>query len=146
MVFQLPSMNLDSMYKYIGIVVILVASVYITGQCLNYQNYVIEGLANPRRKNMLTDDHFANLDQELTDINNNKKDTLLIHKYKSQFEDLLVGLNENTNLQLLEQMNEYTNCVAKKETKKGSKCLDHINKLHNMNGSLNNVMKYLDSQ
>ena len=45
--------NSNTMYKYIGIVVILLISVYISGQCLSYQNYVIEGLANHKRSNII---------------------------------------------------------------------------------------------
>jgi hypothetical protein len=135
----------NPIHKYIAIAIFLLISVYVTGQCLNYQNYVIEGLANNNR-NLVDKDHYAQLDQELKNVNEHKKDTLLVSKYKSQFEDLLIGLNENTNLQLLENMNEYANSLIQKNDKKCKKCLDNIKNLHSMNSSLNSVMKFLDNK
>ena len=135
----------NPMHKYIAIAVFILICVYITGQCLNYQNYVIEGLANNKR-NIVDKDHYAQLDQELKNVNDEKKDTLLVTKYKTQFEDLIIGLNENTNLQLLENMNEYANSLIQKNNKKCKKCLDNIKNLHSMNSSLNSVMKFLDSK
>ena len=136
----------NTMYKYIGIAVILLLSVYISGQCLSYQNYVIEGLANPKRSNIINKDHLPQLDQDIKNDNDNKKDTLLINKYKSQYEDLLIGLNENTNLQLLENITEYASNLVQNNSKKSVASLDKIFKLHHLNSSLNSVMKYLDKQ
>ena len=133
------------MHKYIAIAIFLLIGVYITGQCLNYQNYVIEGLANHKRS-VVDKDYYAQLDQELKNVNEHKKDTLLVTKYKSQFEDLIIGLNENTNLQLLENMNEYANSLIQKNDKKCKKCLDNIKNLHSMNSSLSSVMKFLDNK
>ena len=136
----------NTMYKYIGIAVILLFSVYISGQCLSYQNYVIEGLANHKRTNIINKDHLPQLDQHIIDDNDNRKDKLLINKYKSQYEDLLIGLNENTNLQLLENITEYANNLVQKKSKQNQASLDKINKLQSLNNSLNSIMKFLDKK
>ena len=135
----------NPIYKYIAIAIFLSFSVFIIGQCLNYQNYVIEGLTNHKKANIVDKDYYSQLDQELKNVNDHKKDTLLVSKYKLQFEDLLIELNENTNLQLLETMKEYANSLIQKNNKNCKRCLDNISKLHNMNNSLNSVMKYLDN-
>ena len=136
----------NTMYKYIAISAAILIGVYITGQCLNYQNYVIEGLANHNRGDIVDKDHYAQLDQELKNINEHRMDTLLVKKYKSQFEDLIIGLNQNTNLQLLENMNEYANSLIQKNDKKCKTCLANITNLHTLNSSLNSVMKFVDGQ
>ena len=138
----------NPLYRYVGMAIVILISVYITGQCLNYQNYIIEGLANHKRDNIVDKDHYAQLDQELKNLNEKKRDTLLIRKYKSQFEDLLIEVNENTNIQLLQNINEYANSLVqnKNENKNSKKYLENINNLYNLNRALNSVMKYVDNQ
>ena len=138
----------NTMYRYIGMSIVILISVYITGQCLNYQNYVIEGLANHKRSNVVDKDHYAQLDQELKNINENKRDTLLPTKYKSQFENVIIELNENTHLQILENINEYANSLvqSKNDNKNSKKYLENINRCYTLNRALNSVMKYLDNQ
>ena len=138
------SLIFKPMYKYFTIVFIIIISIYITGKCLNYQSFVIEGLANHKRGKIINKNYYPQLDQELKNLNENKKDTLLIKKYKSQIEDLLIELNENTNLELIQNINEYANSLV--QNKNSNKYLEKINKYFTLNQALNSVMKYLDNQ
>tara|TARA_B100001093_G_scaffold209461_1_gene201151 strand:- start:1558 stop:1983 length:426 start_codon:yes stop_codon:yes gene_type:complete len=131
-------------YRYFTIVFIIIIGIYITGKCLNYQSVVIEGLANHKRPNIVDKNYYSKLDQELKNLNENKKDTLLVSKYKSQFEDLLIELNENTHLELIQNINEYANSLV--QNKNSSKYLEKINKYFTLNQALNSVMKHLDNQ
>ena len=133
----------DDVCKYIGLAVVVLVSLYIAGRCLSFQSSMIEGLANPRKTGTLTESHFQDLGDYLDQHNDKLEDQLLVSKYKEQFEDMILKLNKNTNLQLLQIQMEYSNAIASNNAKDSAKHLDQINKLHNFNSSLNSSMKHL---
>ena len=47
----------NPMHKYIAIAILLLISVYISGQCLNYKNYVIEEPTRNKR-NIIDNDNY----------------------------------------------------------------------------------------
>lgn len=130
--------------KFIIIVVILVLSVSVSGMCLYNQSYVIEGLANPNRR-VVAKNYFAELGSEIKNLNDTKTDSLLPGKYKGQIESLIVNLYDNTQLEILENLNLYSNSLVDEKSKnKRSQYLDKILKLNELNSTLDTSMKYVN--
>ena len=138
--------NLSNTFtKYIFICLFIIVGVGISGMCLNYQNYVIEGLANHNR-NIVEKGFYAQLEQELRDFNEEKSDSLLPKKYKKEYENVLIELYKNTQLEMLQNISEYGNSLLQdKSSSNSNKHLDNIIKLHTLNNSLNSSMKFINS-
>ena len=130
--------------KFMIIVIILVLSVSVSGMCLYNQSYVIEGLANPNRR-VVAKNYFAELGTEIKNLNDTKTDSLLPGKYKGEIESLIVNLYDNTQLEILENLNLYSNSLVDEKSKnKRSEYLDKILKLKELNNTLDSSMKYVN--
>ena len=137
------NMDSDSIYKYIGLFVIVLLSIFIVTKCLNYQTRLLEGLTNPNnaRKNS---DFFENLGDHLDEINNTLEHQLSVSDQKTQYENILIKLNKNINLKLLQNQSNCANSLVKQDTANFEKYLDENVKLNKFAASLNSSMKYLD--
>ena len=102
-------------------------------------------MANPNKKSTLTENHFQNLEDNLDYQNDKLEDKLLVKKYKGNFEDMIVNLNRNTNLNLLQHQMEYGNALMNNNESETKKHLDKITKLHSFNSSLNASMKHVNT-
>ena len=130
--------------KFMIILVILVLSVSVSGMCLYNQSYVIEGLANPNRR-VVPKNYFAELGSEIKNLNDTKTDSLLPGKYKGEIESLIVNLYDNTQLEILENLNLYSNSLVDEKSKnKRTQYLDKILKLNELNNTLDTSMKYVN--
>lgn len=118
--------------------------VSITGYCINYQTYVIEGLANSNR-NKVNKDYYSDLEEELKNLNDQKNDSLLIDKYKKDYEKLLIESYKNTQLQILDNITHYSNALVKGDKKKIDNELDKIIKYNSLINIINSSMKYLNA-
>ena len=56
------------------VILFIFLTVTITGFCINYQTYVIEGLANSNR-NKVNKDYYSDLEEELKNLNDEKNDS-----------------------------------------------------------------------
>lgn len=126
------------------VIVFVFLTVSIFGYCINYQTYIIEGLANSNR-NKINKDYYADLEQEVKNLNDEKNDSLLINKYKSDYEKLLIECYKNTQLQLLDYITKYNNALIKGDKKEIDNELNNINKYNSLINSLNSSMKYLNA-
>jgi len=137
--------NSDNIYKYIGLFVIILISVYIVAKCLSFQTSIIEGLQlpNPRSKS-IDQDNINNINTNTEEHNTKLENSLLIDKYRDQYDDLIIKLNKNTHLQILQNKVLYADCLAKNQQSKCSEILDKILQLQKFNASLNATMKYLE--
>ena len=115
----------------------------ISGYCINYQSYIIEGLANSNR-NRANKDYYSELEQELKNLNDDKKDSLLIQKYKEDYELVLIECYKNAQLQLLDHITKYNNALIKGNQKEINNELNKINNYNSLISSLNSSMKYLN--
>ena len=103
--------------KNLIIVLVFIFLLFIIGgYCINYQTYLIEGLANTNRKQVNKDD-FSNLEEDLKNLNNQKEDLLFISKYKDNYEKLLIESYKNTQLQLLDHITKYNKALVDKNEK-----------------------------
>lgn len=134
----------EEIYKYLGIFTLILFFVYIVNSVLNTQNNIIEGLTNQKKPLNVQDDLFSNLDKHLKEHNDRLSDSLLIKKYKTQYEDSIIEIDTNTDLKILQLTILYGNALASKDDKDARKYLEEINLLQNLKTSLKNTMKHVD--
>ena len=126
------------------VILFIFLTVTITGFCINYQTYVIEGLANSNR-NKVNKDYYSDLEEELKNLNDEKNDSLLVDKYKKDYEKLLIESYKNTQLQLLDNITQYNNALVKGNKKDIDNELNKIMKYNSLINSINSSMKYLNT-
>ena len=134
----------EEIYKYLGIITLVIFFIYIINSVLNTQNNIIEGLTNQKNPLNIQDDLFSNLEKHLKENNDRLADSLLIKKYKTQYEDSIIEIDTNTDLKILQLTTLYGNALASKDDKNARKYLEEINLLQNLKGSLKNTMKHVD--
>lgn len=126
------------------VIIFIFLIVSISGYCINYQTYIIEGLANSNR-NKINKDYYSDLEQELKNLNDEKNDSILIDKYKKDYEKLLIESYKNTQLQLLDNITKYNNALVKNDKKEIDNQLNIIMKYNSLINSINSSMKYLNT-
>ena len=134
----------DEIYRYLGIFTLTLFFIYIVSCVLNTQNNIIEGLTNQKKPLNIQDDLFSNLDKHLKENNDRLSDSLLIKKYKTQYEDSIIEIDTNTELKILQLTILYGNALANKDDKEAKKYLEEINLLQNLKASLKDTMKHVD--
>ena len=134
----------DEIYRYLGIFTLTLFFIYIVSCVLNTQNNIIEGLTNQKKPLNIQDDLFSNLDKHLKENNDRLSDSLLIKKYKTQYEDSIIEIDTNTEHKILQLTILYGNALANKDDKEAKKYLEEINLLQNLKASLKNAMKHVD--
>jgi|11_taG_2_1085331.scaffolds.fasta_scaffold84996_2 hypothetical protein len=134
----------DEIYRYLGIFTLTLFFIYIVSCVLNTQNNIVEGLTNQKKPLNIQDDLFSNLDKHLKENNDRLSDSLLIKKYKTQYEDSIIEIDTNTELKILQLTILYGNALANKDDKEAKKYLEEINLLQNLKASLKNTMKHVD--
>jgi hypothetical protein len=134
----------EEIYRYLGIFTVTLFFIYIVSCVLNTQNNIIEGLTNQKKPLNIQDDLFSNLDKHLKENNDRLSDSLLIKKYKTQYEDSIIEIDTNTELKILQLTILYGNALANKDDKEAKKYLEEINLLQNLKTSLKNTMKHVD--
>jgi hypothetical protein len=134
----------DEIYRYLGIFTLTLFFIYIVSCVLNTQNNIIEGLTNQKKPLNIQDDLFSNLDKHLKENNDRLSDSLLIKKYKTQYENSIIEIDTNTELKILQLTILYGNALANKDDKEAKKYLEEINLLQNLKASLKNTMKHVD--
>jgi hypothetical protein len=134
----------DEIYRYLGIFTLTLFFIYIVSCVLNTQNNIVEGLTNQKKPLNIQDDLFSNLDKHLKENNDRLSDSLLIKKYKTQYEDSIIEIDTNTELKILQLTILYGNALANKDDKEAKKYLEEINLLQNLKSSLKNTMKHVD--
>ena len=134
----------EEIYRYLGIFTVTLFFIYIVSCVLNTQNNIVEGLTNKKKPLNIQDDLFSNLDKHLKENNDRLSDSLLIKKYKTQYEDSIIEIDTNTELKILQLTILYGNALANKDDKEAKKYLEEINLLQNLKTSLKNTMKHVD--
>jgi len=134
----------DEIYRYLGIFTLTLFFIYIVSCVLNTQNNIIEGLTNQKKPLNIQDDLFSNLDKHLKENNDRLSDSLLIKKYKTQYEDSIIEIDTNTENKILQLTILYGNALANKDDKEAKKYLEEINLLQNLKAGLKNTMKHVD--
>lgn len=102
------------------------------------ENIIIEGLTN----NKGAKERLQDIQKQITSMNNNLSDILNIEKNKSDYENMIIELDELTDKIIISTL------VSQLENSNGNelneKLIDEINSLVNFKNNLNEVMNSLD--
>ena len=150
------------LYKYLGLSVLLIVSVILIRKFYTIKFTLFEGLQNRRltsniqnlQTNISNDvtflyDNVEKSDTELKKKNEKTKDIISIGKYKTNYENLLLSLEEYTNILLLTKVANIGENSSKLTP--GSNIQENIlNDMQDANtlklfiDTLNTTMKYVD--
>ncbi len=134
-------MNISSgqILQCLGCAIVCIVALYIIMSLLKYQVKIVEGITN-----MASDS--SDIASLIKDDTTKTLDTLLIGKYRTNYEDIIINMNDWCDAQIL-------NSVVSGELDCKNGCNDkllgkirNINDLESFKGTLNKTMKYLDKQ
>lgn len=156
---------------YIGIFVLVLFAIYIILKLATTQFKVVEGLVGGNRNGVNTPQSYMDIlangdDKTLRTGIEKMNDSLLISKYKSDYEDVLIDLEEIINQNLLYYtlhiasnvdgktgLLKFSNANANTNTKNGIETdgvsletLQTLNELYKYKENLNTTMKYIDGK
>jgi len=136
-------MEIDTIYKYLGLAIIIVLVAYIAIKSLTFQARLIEGMASKENDDVSTDK-----DKKPDAIKANTTtilDGLLIDKYRPFYDDTIIELEENINATILAGILKNSESIASDpSSEKSQKFISAVNNLKMFKETLNDTMKYLD--
>jgi hypothetical protein len=129
--------------KVVGIVVIIGFLVFLAIKSLNIHMQVVEGLTNPDAGNSGVASSSDDYAKALQDQAQKLQDTLLISKYRTQYENTIIHMEEYISLLMLKcvlNMNDGKNEDVNMEL------VAKLNSLYNAKTALNDTMKFVDKK
>jgi hypothetical protein len=133
----------QDLFKLIGILLFSFFLVYLVVKLFNLQANVIEGLTNPTSTTSTsgeagTASNYADTIKSQTVL---LQDSLLISKYRKEYESAIINLDDLINFSMLKLALDMKMDINKDMTN-----IEKINTLCNGKSSLNSIMKFLDKQ
>lgn len=123
----------------LGILIVVIVSLFFTLKCLNYQSSLLEGLTNNT-----TGTTLGNLDDNIMSCCEDLKDKLNFGTHKQKIDNLLVALHEHHNYELMGDYIDYAKHLSDKNHKAANDTLDHIFKLNTSRDCLHKVQNFLE--
>lgn len=150
--------NKDETYKYLGLAIALLFVIYIGGKTLKFQSNMIEGLttqSNPSSQQpdkndfVLLENSAKTLFENIKTQNDKLNDIVAVEKYRTDYENLLMVLEEYTNTMMLGKVISVSNKINENGVGKNINWgiiseMDSANKLKSFIDTLNSSMKYID--
>jgi len=132
----------DEMIKLFGVIVVIGFLIYLAIKMMKLQMNVVEGLTNPTSsvngEAGSATDYASTLKNKVTHL----QDTLLITKYRKDYENVILSMDDYINALMLKttlNINPNTDDVSV-----NLNLIQTLNILNESKASLNNVMKYVD--
>ena len=131
--------TLDKLLQFLGCAIVIIIALYIIMALLKDQTKILEGLTN------ISSDS-SNTALLIKDNTTKTLDTLLIDKYRGNYEDVIINMHDWCDAQILDsivsgKLDCQNGCNEKLMLK-----IKNINDLESFKSSLNKTMKYLDKQ
>jgi hypothetical protein len=158
--FDFTEFKENNIFQYIGILVVIVFIIYMFLKLANTQMKIVEGLVGGNTNQ--TPRSFMDLvasgdDVSLKTAIEKMKDTLLLDKYRSSYEDVIIDLEDIINQNLLYHTLSFASAVDEKTglikfSDKGEpntislQTLQQINELYTYKENLNATMSYIDGK
>ncbi len=143
--------NENDIYKYLGLAVVVLFVIYIIIKTLTFQANIVEGLTNQTETNdfALLENSANTSAQNIKKQNDRLNDIISISKYRTDYENLLISLEEYTNIMMLSKVIDVGNMasangIGKNVTPEIITHMDESNKLKSFVDTLNASMKYID--
>ena len=144
--------NAEDIYKYLGLAVVIILVFVFVSKCMRVQFKVMENFINRSSSKDDSDDDdssgssdsspVSNLAQQVLDKSQSLEDSLLIDKYKEDYEDLIINTEAMASMAQLAALKQLA-------TASGTKSTDLMNQINNMQTfktALDNMMKDLDKK
>lgn len=142
-------MESDDIYKYLGLLVVVVFVVYIVIKTMNFQLRMVEGFGMSKsQNNSNTDSSTTDKDKVSEAIKNNTdkiSDSLLTSKYLRAYEDTILQLDSNIDMYILSEVLRNAESISTDPSSVSSQ--EIITKLNNakaFSDVLNRAMQILD--
>ena len=140
--------NSDNIYKYIGLVVIIVFVIIIINRCLRIQFKIVESYVNNSKDDENENENnnsetVSGLAQQVLDKAQELEDKLLLEKYKNDYEDLIINTESMVSMAqvgLLKDLAKADRAHVRDHTMLRIVGMDFLKT------SLNNIMKTLDKK
>jgi hypothetical protein len=130
-------MSTEEIMMYLGMIVVAIFVIFMLINMASLQRRVVEGLTNKEDADITNPKSIEDTVKQYKNQAVHMEDSLLIGKYKSNYEDLIISLDDLINAQCL-------NIVANKELTKD--VMDDLNRRMEFKRNLNTVMDYLDAK
>lgn len=128
----------DDLYRIVGLAVILIFVVSIATKAFAYQAKVVEGMTSSS-----TDKD--KISSTVSSNNDKISDTLLVSKYRSDYEETIINLEKGVSTALLSEVINNADTISADPTSKTSTAaIATINGLKNFRETLNQAMIILD--
>jgi|TARA_Y100000992_G_C21265411_1_gene493692 hypothetical protein len=128
-----------TLLQCLGCAIVCIVLLYIIMSLLKYQVKIVEGITN-----MASDS--SNIAESIKKDTTKTLDGMLIDKYRTNYEDIIINMNEWCDIQILNTIiSGDLDCTNGYNDKLLSK-MRNINDLETFKGTLNKAMKYLDKQ
>jgi len=136
-------MKENDMIMYIGLISLVLFLFFIISRVFTFQTSMIEGLSNKDSQAQPINVTVGKVEN----INKVSEDHLFIEKYRSDYEDLIIHLEETTNLDMMRLIKQHGNNIEQGKTvDEQMKTIKKINELNQLKESLNSSMKYIDGK
>lgn len=128
----------ESFYKYIGLIAIILIGLYVGQKVIKYQTKVVEALTS-------SSGDPSGVTSTVTSNTDKISDTLLISKYRTNYEDTIIGLEKAVGLGILSEVVNNADAISSDPTSSSSlSAIKNINELKSFRESLNQSMIILD--
>lgn len=141
-------MDSESLYKYVGLGVIIFVVLYFVLKSLTFQANIIETMANGATS--ASDNGSTDKDKVPAAIKsntNNVEDSLLITKYRKFYEDSIIDLDSNISTNILSLVLNNAELISRDPgSDEAQKLITKINAMKQFRDGLNDAMKTLDKK
>jgi hypothetical protein len=144
-------MNDDDILKVVIFIILGITFIYYIMKCMNLQSSLIEGLTNEKMDkpdtvyNNSVNSIAANAATYAAAIKSQMillQDELLISKYKKDYENVIINMDDYVNMLILKQVLKIKPNEA--DSKANIELLSNLNVLKNSKDALNIAMSHLD--
>jgi len=138
-------MSEDNIYKYLGLGVVSILAIYIGVKSLSFQAKLIEGMTNSSDKVSLLENTTNISDEKIKQENEKLNDILSINKHRTNYENLIIALEEYTNIMMFNYVTLIGNQINQK--KSGVELIpimQQANTAKSFIDTLNASMKFID--
>jgi hypothetical protein len=128
----------EDIYKYLGLGIVVLFVAYVVIKSLTFQAKLFEGMTSGTDKDKKAESIKSNTTSVL--------DALLIEKYRSNYVDTIIELEENISATILSGILTNSETIsADPSSETSQKFITSTNNLKAFKDTLNDAMKYLDS-
>ena len=127
---------------WLGIIFACLFFIYIYVKNFTYQTKIVESLTNKEPSVIGT---LEETSEKLKAATEKTKDALYLDKYRKDYENLIIDLEDNSNATNLGLLQSLATQASNGQLDDMLKIMGKMNTINTFRGTLNDAMKYLDS-